>query len=147
MKRLLAALVAGAAVFSLAFAAAAALDLNPSVIQAGSLTDVTCQEGPVTVGYHTLVDGNGDISVDGIILSGLEESCEGMTVAVSLTAGPPAAPNSGVTMVGFVGGTLPSDLSSGTFLLNAGSADYISQFPVKAEAIGSVQVLIKSGAL
>lgn len=147
MKRLLFALIAGAMVFTVAFASAAALQVNANVIQSGGDIDVTCQTGPVTVGYTTLVSGNGEFAVDGITLSGLDQSCAGLTVAVSLLAGPPAAPNSGVSIVGFIGGTLPTDLSSGTFTLNADNASFISQFPVAASAIGDVQVIIKSGAL
>jgi hypothetical protein len=147
VKKLFGALVVGTFVFGAVMVSAAYLPMNESVVQAGEDLNVSCQATPITVGYNTFVDGNGDFAVDGILLSGLQESCEGLTVAVSLLAGPPAQPNSGVTIVGFVGGTLPSDLSAGTFTLNAGSASFISQFPVKAKAIGVVSVLIKTGAL
>jgi hypothetical protein len=147
VKKLLGALVAGTFVFGAVMAAAAQLQVNANVIQSGGDIDVTCQTGPITVGYETLVSGNGEFAVSGIKFSGLEETCEGHTVAVSLLAGPPAAPNSGVTQVGFIGGTLPGDLSSGEFTLNPGNASFSSGFPVAASAIGDVQVLIKSGAL
>ena len=147
MKRFLVALIAGTAVFTIAFASAAALSVDATVIQAGGDVDVTCQTGPVTVGYETFVSGNGEFAVSGIKLSGLEVSCEGLTVAVSLLAGPPFSPGSGVTQVGFIGGTLPTDLSSGEFTLNTANATFSSGFPVAASAIGDVQVLIKSGAL
>jgi hypothetical protein len=141
MKRLFGALIVGTLVFGAVAVSAAYLPMNESVVQAGEDLNVSCQATPITVGYHTFVDGNGDFSVDGIILDGLQESCEGLTVAVSLLAGPPAAPNSGVTIVGFAGGTLPNDLSAGT------TASFMSAFPVKAKAIGVVSVLIKTGAL
>ncbi|HEY7525466.1 MAG TPA: hypothetical protein VIA82_01340 [Candidatus Limnocylindria bacterium] len=147
MKKIIGAMVAGTFVFGAVLAAAAALQVNANVIQSGGDVDVTCQTAPVTVGYETLVSGNGEFAVSGIKFSGLQESCEGLTIAVSLLAGPPAAPNSGVTQVGFIGGTLPADLSSGEFTLNTGNADFSSGFPVAASAIGDVQVLIKSGAL
>jgi opacity protein-like surface antigen len=147
MKRMLAALLVGASVFSLAFAAAAALNVDASVIQSGGDVDVTCQTGQVTIGYETLVSGHGEFAVSGIKFSGLEETCEGMTVAVSLLAGPPVSPGSGVTQIGFIGGVLPADLSSGNFTLNSSNATFTSGFPVAASAIGDVQVLIKSGDL
>jgi hypothetical protein len=148
MKRLLLALIAGAMVFTVAFASAAALQVNANVIQSGGDVDVTCQTGPVTVGYTTTVSGNGEFAVTGITFSGLDESCAGLSVAVSLLAAPPVSPNSGVTQVGFISGTLPTDLSSGEFTLNAGNATFInSQFPVAASAIGDVQVIIKSGTI
>lgn len=147
MKRLFGALMVGTLVFGAVVVSAAYLPMNESVVQAGEDLNVSCQATPITVGYSTFVDGNGDFSVDGIILSGLQESCEGLTVAVSLLAGPPAQPNSGVTIVGFAGGTLPNDLSAGTFTLNTQTASFMSQFPVKAKAIGVVSVLIKTGAL
>jgi hypothetical protein len=149
MKRLLLALIAGAMVFTVAFASAAALQVNANVIQSGGDVDVTCQTGPVTVGYTTEVSGNGEFAVDGITFSGLDASCDGLTVAVSLLAGPPAAENSGVTQVGFIGGTLDVS-SSGTFTLNSNNATFAtfsSSSPVAASAIGDVQVIIKSGAL
>jgi hypothetical protein len=147
MKRLLLALIAGAMVFTVAFASAAALQVDANVIQSGGDVDVTCQTGPVTVGYQTTVVGNGEFAVTGVTFSGLNQSCAGLTVAVPLLAGPPAAPNSGVTEVGFIGGTLPADLSSGNYTLNPGNATFSSQFPVAASAIGDVQVIIKSGSL
>jgi hypothetical protein len=143
MKRLLLALIAGAMVFTVAFASAAALQVDASVIQSGGDVDVTCQTGPVTVGYQTTVVGNGEFAVTGITFSGLEPSCDGLTVAVSLIAAPG---NSGVTQVGFIGGTLHVS-SAGTFSLNDSNDAFKSGFPVPASAIGDVQVLIKSGDL
>jgi hypothetical protein len=147
VKKILGAAVAGTFVFGAVLAAAAQLQVNANVIQSGGDIDVTCQSTPITVGYKTFVDGNGDFSVSGIKFSGLEEACEGMSVAVSLLAGPPAAPNSGVTIVGFITGVLPSDLSTGEFTLDDSNDTFISQFPVKASAIGDVQVLITSGSI
>lgn len=67
MKRLLAALLAGAAVFTIAFASAAALGVNGNVIQAGVDNDLQCDHDGVnanwglettdnTVRYVTIVD-------------------------------------------------------------------------------------------
>jgi hypothetical protein len=55
MKRLLAALLAGAAVFSIAFASAAALNVNGEVIQAGVDFDLTCDDS---------VNGNWGLETD-----------------------------------------------------------------------------------
>ena len=145
MKRFLVALIAGAAVFAMAFASAAALNLDGGTIQAGTLTPLTCQTAPVTVGYHTLVDGNAEFAVDGITLDGVEATCVGKTIGVSLESAPK-------NIIGFVGGQITA---SGSLLLWPGhtsvgatiSYSNPTPFLIPAANINDVEVLIKDGDL
>lgn len=145
MKRFVIALIAGAAVFAIAFASAAALDLNGGTIQAGTLTPLTCQTGPVTVGYHTLVDGNAEFAVDGVTLDGVEASCVGKTIGVSLESAPR-------NIIGFVGGQITD--SGSLLLLPGGSSVGVTvsfssptPFVIPAANVNDVEVLIKDGDL
>jgi hypothetical protein len=63
MKRLLAALLAGAAVFSIAFASAAALNVNGEVIQAGVDFDLRCDANGVNGNWGLETDTNQVINV------------------------------------------------------------------------------------
>ena len=56
MKRILAALMAGAAVFTIAFASAAALGVNGNVIQAGVDSDVSCDTDGVNANWGLLAE-------------------------------------------------------------------------------------------
>jgi hypothetical protein len=147
LKKLFGSLIVGAMVFGAVMVSAAQLDVAANTIQAGGDVDVTCQDGQVAVGYTTTVSGNGEFAITGITFTGLEEACENKTIAVSLLEGPPAAPNSGVTQVAFIGGQLPSDLSGGSFTLVPANAQFSSGFPASAARVGDIQVLIKDGAL
>ena len=81
MKRFIIALVAGAAVFSIAFGAAAALSVNGGVLQAGRDGDVTCTTGVAVQGWGLETDTDTVLSVR---ISGFA-GCEGADALVRLT--------------------------------------------------------------
>lgn len=74
MKRLLAALIAGAAVFSLTFASAATLGVNGNVIQAGVDGDLRCDTDGVGAGYGLETSDN---SVRYVRIEGIADACIG----------------------------------------------------------------------
>jgi hypothetical protein len=58
VKRLLVALISGAAVFSIAFASAAALDVNGGTIQYGEDNQLTCTSSANVAGWGVETDTN-----------------------------------------------------------------------------------------
>lgn len=74
MKRLLAALLAGAAVFSIAFASAATLGVNGNVIQAGVDGDVRCDTDGVDTAYGL---ETGDNTVRYVRIENIDPACDG----------------------------------------------------------------------
>ena len=80
MKRFIIALIAGAAVFSIAFGAAAALSVNGGVLQAGRDGDVTCTTGVAVAGWGLETDTN---TVDSVRISGFA-GCFGADAFVRL---------------------------------------------------------------
>ncbi len=80
MKRFIIALIAGAAVFSIAFGAAAALSVNGGVLQAGRDGDVTCTAAVEVEGWGLETDTD---SVGSVRISGFA-GCEGADAFVRL---------------------------------------------------------------
>jgi hypothetical protein len=74
MKRLLAALLAGAAVFSIAFASAATLGVNGNVIQAGVDGDVRCDTDGVNTAYGLETTDN---TVRYVRIESIDAACNG----------------------------------------------------------------------
>lgn len=74
MKRLLAALLAGAAVFSIAFASAATLGVNGNVIQAGVDGDVRCDADGVDTAYGLETSDN---TVRYVRIENIDPACNG----------------------------------------------------------------------
>jgi hypothetical protein len=74
MKRLLAALLAGAAVFSIAFASAATLGVNGNVIQAGVDGDVRCDTDGVNTAYGLETSDN---TVRYVRIEDIDPACNG----------------------------------------------------------------------
>jgi len=83
VKRFIIALIAGAAVFSIAFGAAAALSVNGGVLQAGDDGNVTCTDGVAVQGWGLETD---DDLVHSVRIDGFA-GCEGADAFVRLTDG------------------------------------------------------------
>lgn len=73
MKRFLVALMAGAAVFTLAFAAAAQLGVNGGTIQAGQDVDLRCDPNGVTVRGWGLEQSTGEVHT--VRVGRIDEEC------------------------------------------------------------------------
>jgi hypothetical protein len=84
LKRFIIALIAGAAVFSIAFGAAAALSVNGGVLQAGDDGDVTCTSAVAVEGWGLETDADTVLSVR---ISGFANACFGADAFVRLTDG------------------------------------------------------------
>lgn len=148
MKKLFGALIVGTMVFGAVMASAATLNVQGGVIQEGTLANVSCQSDPVSVGYVTNATGNSHFSVDGVILTGLNTTCNGKTFAIAFMLAPCL---SGCSQVAFMGGTLPNPITGPVTLMGVvgGNVTWVSgEWPhVLASDIGQVQILIKDGAL
>lgn len=83
MKRILVALMAGAAVFTIAFASAAFLSVNGGVLQAGEDNDLTCSDGVAVQGWGLETDTD---SVNSVRINGFDD-CAGADVLIRLTDG------------------------------------------------------------
>lgn len=81
MKRLLAALLAGAAVFSIAFASAALLEVRGETIQAGVDADVTCDANGVDANWGLERDDN---TVRNVRISDIDPACAGADMFVQV---------------------------------------------------------------
>lgn len=81
MKRLLGALLAGAAVFSIAFASAAVLTVDGNVIQAGVDGDLRCDTDGVQANWGLETTDN---TVRYVTIVGLDAACEGQEVFVKV---------------------------------------------------------------
>jgi hypothetical protein len=81
MKRLLAALLAGAAVFTIAFASAAALGVNGNTIQAGVDTDLACDDDGVNANWGLETTDN---SVRYVTIVDIDPSCNGQDAFVKI---------------------------------------------------------------
>jgi hypothetical protein len=81
MKRLLTALLAGAAVFSIAFASAALLEVRGETIQAGVDTDVTCDADGVDANWGLETDDN---TVRNVRISDINQTCFGAEMFVQV---------------------------------------------------------------
>lgn len=81
MKRILVALMAGAAVFTLAFASAAALGVNGNVIQAGVDSDVSCDLDGVNANWGLETDTN---SVSYVTIVDIADACTGADLFASV---------------------------------------------------------------
>jgi len=84
MKRYLVALTVGAAVFALAFGAAATLSVNGEVIQAGSTQDVVCDSDGVLVDGWGLETDN-PAKVYYVRIAGIAPECAGADMFVNVT--------------------------------------------------------------
>lgn len=78
-KKLMAAVVGGTMVAGLAYASASMLDVDGGVMQSGTDTTLSCQEGPVKVDWG--YESKGAL-VYFASVSGIEESCYGMDMNV-----------------------------------------------------------------
>lgn len=85
MKRLLFALIAGAMVFTVAFASAAALNVNGNTIQAGTDTDLACDDNGVNAGWGL---ETGDNTVRYVRIEGIDPSCFGQELFVKVNSRP-----------------------------------------------------------
>jgi hypothetical protein len=81
MKRLLFALIAGAMVFTVAFASAALLEVRGETIQAGVDTDVTCDATGVDANWGLETDTN---LVSNVRITGIDTQCAGADMFVSV---------------------------------------------------------------
>ena len=86
MKRYIIALIAGAAVFALAFGSAAALDVDAGTIQAGGDTELECDPDGVDVliGFDWS-DAHDAYIVTGFIVSDIAAACSGGTISLTAT--------------------------------------------------------------
>lgn len=84
MKRLLAALLAGAAVFSIAFASAAALNVNGEIIQAGTDINLTCDDS-VNANWGLETDTN---LVYNVRIDDISAACDGADLFAKVNGGP-----------------------------------------------------------
>jgi hypothetical protein len=108
MKRFVVALIAGAAVFTLAFGAAAALNVNGEVIQAGATFDVVCDADGIQVDGWGLETDTSLVSY--VRFAGVDTACDGAAVFVNvigpfsteiMEGGPVTVPGGGTVQVPF----------------------------------------------
>jgi hypothetical protein len=113
MKRVFAALLAGAAVFSIAFASAAVLDVNGEVIQAGVDSDLRCDADGVNGNWGLETDTN---QVTFVRIDGIDAACEGAQMWIRINEtdnyGPVTLTDSGQATFSFNGFYPPEDLES-----------------------------------
>jgi hypothetical protein len=82
MKRIILALAVGCAVFGVVFAAAAVLNVNGGVTQAGSVTSLVCDSDGVTVeGYGVELD---DLTGYSLKVSGIDGACAGYELGAQI---------------------------------------------------------------
>ncbi|WP_162802942.1 hypothetical protein [Ornithinimicrobium avium] len=79
MKKIIAAVLGGTAVASLAFASASLLTVDGGVIQAGVSTDLTCDDTGVKVNWSLETGTN---SVSGVRIEGIDAACAGAEMFV-----------------------------------------------------------------
>ena len=116
MKRFIVALIAGAAVFALAFGAAATLVVNGEVIQAGSTNDVVCDADGVLVDGWGLETDDGNVSY--VRIAGVDGACLGADMWVNvtnngteITEGGPATIGGSTVTVNFDAAVLAADIT------------------------------------
>jgi len=142
MKRLILALLVGGALFAAAFGAAAMLDpVNGGVIQAGTDTDLACDEGGVTLKWKTFVS-QADFKVAGVEVYDISADCIGGKVLISLQS------TSG-SQIGFARGDIVADDGGAMALayqFYSGGAwvDGTSGVGPKVADVNLVSVLIKN---
>ncbi len=106
MKKLLGSLMVGALVFGAALASASTLAVSGGTLQNGTITDLSCQKGAVTVSYVTQIEGDAQSHVTAVKLHGIEGACYGKWADVMLM---PAGPfQGGVPWIAGGWGTLPN---------------------------------------
>lgn len=86
MKRILVALMAGAAVFTLAFASAAVLNVNGNTIQAGVDNDLSCDLNGVNANWGLETTDN---TVRNVRIVDIDPLCNGSEAFVSINGGTP----------------------------------------------------------
>jgi hypothetical protein len=134
MKRLAGAVVLGTIVFAAVLASASALPVSNSFIQSGGDINLTCQTNPISVGWGTMVTGDGRFHVQDVVIGNVDPDCYGHKVLVSMVTGHPTG--SGASMVGFLYGPLDNDSSTTLSFTPSGSGPL-------ASVVDEVQVLIK----
>jgi len=86
MKRLIVALLVGGAIFGAVFAAAAALNVDAGFLQAGSDDTLVCDADGVQIfyqdGWSSALD---DFAITGVVVAGIDDTCDGKLVEVVLT--------------------------------------------------------------
>ncbi|MER3397506.1 MAG: hypothetical protein C4316_03045 [Chloroflexota bacterium] len=88
MRRVLFSLVVVGVVFAIAYGAAASLNVDGGVVQAGGDSVKQCDKDGVSVDYQLKYDDNQKaFVVDGVIVSGIDEAClgKGFNLDVVLT--------------------------------------------------------------
>jgi len=113
-------------VASLAYGAAASINVNGGVVQAGEGSVGQCDSDGVSVGYHVKYDNIvNDFVVDFVTVSNIASACGGKTVAVQLTSGGLAITN-----------------ASGTATIPAGGGSVMTTVhpPARAGGVGAAQV-------
>ncbi|MER3397505.1 MAG: hypothetical protein C4316_03040 [Chloroflexota bacterium] len=126
MRRLLVSVAVILLVASVAYAAAASLNVDGGVVQAGSGSVGQCDTDGVSVGYHVKYDNNvNDFVVDFVTVSGIASACAGKTVAVQLT-------KDGSAISG----------ASGTATVQGSSVQVNLSTPAKAADVNDVHVAI-----
>lgn len=84
MKRFFIALIAGASVFAIAFAAAATLNVQGGTIQAGTDTSLYCDVDGVQANWGLETDDN---TVRSVRITGIDAACEGNELFVKVRNG------------------------------------------------------------
>ena len=139
MKRLFGAVLVGTMIFGAVFVSASVLPVTGGNLQAGGVADLTCQADPVSLGYGTMVAGDGKFHIDTVVISNVAGGCNGGKVLLSFQQGHVVG-NSGANQIAFLTGTL----ETGTTTLHFG-APYSGTGPL-ASAVDEIQVLFKDAS-
>jgi hypothetical protein len=144
VKKLFGAIILATMVAGVVFVSASSLPVVGGTIQAGNVANVSCQTNPLTVSYKTQLNGSGVNEVTDVVLSGVDQACQGKSADIALITS--ALPyGSGVTAYN-IWGTLDGD-SSTTFHLGLGGSgtpgDSGMPLPLSS-AITGVHVQIKN---
>lgn len=114
------------ALLGAAFASAANLNVNGGTLQAGSYGDLTCDADGVEVAYTTnYVDGVWKVT--DVVISGIDDTCSGTTIAVVLIL-------DGESAVGPVSGTINDE----SITISLGTA------APNADAVAGIDILVKN---
>jgi hypothetical protein len=105
MKRFLLASLFGVAVYSLALASAATLNVSESSLGSGSNLASSCDTDGVTVSYGTVyTSGSAAYTVNSVTVNGIASGCEGKAVGATLTNAANAPQGSVASGTGPAGG-------------------------------------------
>lgn len=156
MKRFLAALLAGTAVFALVYGAAATLIVDGNTLQAGYDGDLTCDQDGIyvsswAVNTYPVLEG-----VEWITIKGVDDDCDGVRIMGRITLDTSVSNDN--SSFAYTSGTGTYDPPVYSFVVANGTAnteynlylkhsDYTTPWFVPAESIVGIKIWLEGDAL